>query len=270
MSDSAPSFRSEQINPGDLARLVDVLDRQAGLPGVVRLRSWAMLALSLKPGEHALDVGSGTGSEVQAFGAVVGSAGDAVGVEPNPGMRAVAEERAREHASSARFVDGTAYDLPFPDATFDAVRCERVFQHLADPERAAAEIARVLKPGGRAVVIDSDWATAIMHPGDPDVLTQLSGGMLAAIPNPYSGRRLAGQLTRAGLKVTDIGSQALLQEADAVGEGSFLRAMAAMAVARGTITEDQSAALIDELAAAAEVGDFHMSVTMFAVLAHKD
>ncbi|WP_054056046.1 methyltransferase domain-containing protein [Alloactinosynnema sp. L-07] len=269
MSDTQPSFRSEQINPGDLARLVDVLDRQAALPGIVRLRSWAMLALAPRPGEHALDVGSGTGSEVQAFAAVVGSAGDAVGVEPNPWMRAVAEERASEHASSARFIEGNAYELPFPDATFDVVRCERVFQHLADPERAAVEIARVLKPGGRAVVIDSDWATAIMHPGDPEVLSALSGSMLAATPNPYSGRRLAGQLTRAGLKVTDIGSQALLQESDATGDGSFLRVMAAMAVARGVITEDQSTALVDELAVAAEVGDFHMSVTMFAVLAHK-
>lgn len=266
MPESEPSFRAEQINPADLDRLVELLDLQAALPGIQRLRQWAMLALDLQPGEKALDIGAGTGEDVQAFAAAVGSAGDAVGVEPNAGMRSVAEERAK--ASAARFVDGDAYELPFGDNTFDAVRCERVFQHLAEPERAAAEIARVLRPGGRAVVIDSDWATAILHPGDPAVLNALSEAMLATTPNPYSGRKLAGQLTAAGLKVTDIGSQALIQD-NSAADGSLVRMLAATGVHRGAITQEQSDKFLADLAAGAANGDFHMSVTMFAVLAHK-
>ncbi|SDH59675.1 Methyltransferase domain-containing protein [Actinokineospora alba] len=268
MPESEPSFRTERINPADLDRLVGLLDLQAALPGIQRLRQWALLALDLHPGEKALDVGAGTGEDVQAFAAAVGSAGDAVGVEPNAGMRAVAEERAREKASVARFVDGDAYALPFGDNTFDAVRCERVFQHLAEPERAAAEIARVLRPGGRAVVIDSDWATAILHPGDPSVLDALTTAMLATTPNPYSGRRLAGQLTAAGLKVTDIGSQALIQD-NTAADGSLVRMLAATGVGRGAITQEQADKFLADLAAGAQSGDFHMSVTMFAVLAHK-
>ncbi|MGH3859862.1 methyltransferase domain-containing protein [Actinokineospora sp.] len=266
MPESEPSFRAERINPADLDRLVALLDLQAALPGIQRLRQWAMLALDPQPGEKALDVGAGTGSEVQAFAAAVGSAGDAVGVEPNAGMRSIAEERAR--GSAARFVDGDAYELPFADNTFDAVRCERVFQHLHEPERAAAEIARVLRPGGRAVVIDSDWATAILHPGDPAVLNALTGAMLATTPNPHSGRGLAGQLTAAGLKVTDIGSQALIQD-NAAADGSLVRMLAATGIHRGAITQDQADKFLADLAEGAAAGDFHMSVTMFAVLAHK-
>ncbi|MFC7617682.1 methyltransferase domain-containing protein [Actinokineospora soli] len=124
-----PSFRADQIDDADLARLVDVLDKQAAMPGVVRLRAWAAQALDVRPGERALDVGSGTGSEVAALRA---AGADAVGVEPNPGMRSVSASRHGDH-----FVDGDAYRLPFDDASFDAVRCERVFQHLSDPARAA-------------------------------------------------------------------------------------------------------------------------------------
>ncbi|MGQ0838357.1 methyltransferase domain-containing protein [Actinokineospora sp.] len=264
--DAPLSFRADRIEPGDLDRLVEVLDQQAALPGIRRLREWAHAALAVRPGEHALDVGSGTGSEVRVFAAAVGSAGDAVGVEPNPGMRAVAAERAT--GSSARFVDGDAYALPFADGAFDVVYCERVFQHLAEPARAAAEIARVLRPGGRAMVVDSDWATAIVHPGDPEVVRALGESMRANLANPHSGRRVPGLLTAAGLRVVDLGSQALVQEQSAA-TGPLVHMMGEAGVAAGVITADQRDRFFADLATAAAGGGFHLSVTMFAVLAQR-
>ncbi|SDD19537.1 methyltransferase domain-containing protein [Actinokineospora iranica] len=268
MSSGVPSFRSDRIDTTPIDPLVEVLDLQAGLPGIVRLRAWGRQALAAQPGERVLDVGSGTGTETQTLAAAVGPDGDAVGVEPNPAMREVAERRAAQAASSARFVHGEATDLPFPDDTFDAVRSERVFQHLAEPDRAAAEIARVVRPGGRVVLIDTDWATAIMHPGEPAVIRAITETMLANVANPYAGRRLAGWLTAAGLRVTDIGSQALLQGPEVI-EGPMVAMLTDRALAAGAITAGQRERLIADLAEGARVGDFHMSVTMFAVLAHR-
>ncbi|WP_189209704.1 methyltransferase domain-containing protein [Actinokineospora fastidiosa] len=254
-----PSFRAEKTDDAQLARLVEVLDRQAATPGVTRLRAWAQDALAVRPGERALDIGSGTGSEVAALRA---AGADAVGVEPNAGMRAVAAARHGDH-----FVDGDALALPFADASFDVVRCERVFQHLADPAGAAREIARVLRPGGRTAVLDSDWATAITHPGDPEVVAAFMGTMLGFSANPYAARRLPGQLTAAGLRVTDIGSQALIQP----GIDTELLAMAlGAAIAQGAITEPQRDRFLEDLRAGEAAGDFHMSVTMFAVIAVRD
>lgn len=254
-----PSFRADQIDDAHLARLVEVLDKQAAMPGVARLRAWALESLHVRPGERALDVGSGTGSEVAAL---IAAGADAVGVEPNPGMRSVSATRHGDH-----FVDGNATALPFPDATFDAVRCERVFQHLSDPARAAAEIHRVLRPGGRAVVIDSDWATAIIHPGDPAVTQAIMDTMLELSTNPFSGRRLPGLLTAAGLSVTDVGSQALVQPRV---ETDLLDMALSAALAKGAITEAQRDRFLSDLLAAEVSGDFHMSVTMFAVVAVRD
>ncbi|TQM29334.1 ubiquinone/menaquinone biosynthesis C-methylase UbiE [Nocardia bhagyanarayanae] len=262
------SLRPDRFDSAGQDQLVDVRDLQATLPGIRRLRTWAHDALALQPGEHAVDVGSGTGSEVIAFADAVGPTGEAVGVEPDPHLLASAERRASQLGSRAKFHSGDAYGIPFGADTFDAVLCERVFQHLTAPARAANEIARVLRPGGRAVVVDVDWDTAIVHPGDRQVVRQVLDTLVSATTNPLSGRRLPGLLTQAGLVIDDIGSHALVQDRS-VGPGSLVTRISAMAVARGSITEAQRDQLLDDLERGADSGDIHLSVTMFAVLAHK-
>ena len=138
-----PSFHSDGVGQDGQDLLIMMLDQQAELPSVQRMRAWAAQVLAVRSRESALDVGSGTGSEVVSLARAVGPSGTTVGVDPNPAMVAAATSRAK--GSTARFVQGTAYDLPFPDGSFDAVRCERVFQHLDDPH-AATQIARVLRP----------------------------------------------------------------------------------------------------------------------------
>ena len=270
MSDpTAPlSFRADEIDRAALDQLAAVLDLQAARPGIRRLREWSFAALHVRPGESALDLGSGTGSETRALAAAVTPSGRAIGLDPNPGMALLARERAGVEGSTAQFVIGDAYSLPFPDDRLDIVRSERVFQHLSDPDRAAAEVARVLRPGGRGVIVDSDWGTAIMHPGDPLVLQKIMDVMLSHTANPHSGRRLPGQLTSAGLVVEDIGTEALIQDPGDV-TGPLVQMMTAAAIAEGAITDAQSAELLDQLNAAARSGDFHMSVTMFAYLVRK-
>ncbi|MGQ4598656.1 methyltransferase domain-containing protein [Nocardia sp. R6R-6] len=260
--------RPDRFDRAGQDQLVDVRDLQAALPGIRRLRGWAHEALALRPGEHAVHIGSGTGSQVIAFAEAVGPNGSAVGVEPDPQLVAAAERRAAEARSTAKFHSGDAYGLPFGPDSFDAVLCERVFQHLTAPARAANEIARVLRPGGRVVVMDSDWGTAIMHPGDRRVVREVIDTLVSATTNPLSGRRIPGLLDKAGLVVDDIGSQALVQDRS-VGAGSLVTRISAMAVARGAITEAERAQLLTDLAAGAADGDIHLSVTMFAVLAHK-
>ncbi|MEV0250004.1 methyltransferase domain-containing protein [Nocardia sp. NPDC050712] len=260
--------RPDRFDRAGQDQLVDVRDLQAALPGIHRLRDWAHDALALHPGERAVDIGSGTGSEVLAFADAVGPTGTAVGVEPDPHLLASAERRAKDTGSHAKFHSGDAYGLPFGADSFDAALCERVFQHLTAPARAAAELARVLRPGGRAVVVDVDWGTAIVHPGDRSVVREVVDTLISATTNPFSGRRLPGLLTSAGLVIDEIGSHALIQDRT-LGAGSLVHRISAMAVARGSISEAQRDELLAELERGAANGDIHLSVTMFAVQAHK-
>lgn len=252
----------------ELAGLVFVLDMQAQQPAVVRLREWSTAKLDPASGEVAVDVGSGTGSEVLALAALVGATGRAVGIEPHPGLRAEAQRRAVAAQSAAEFVDASATDLPFADGTVDLLRCERVFQHLEDPQGAATEFARVLAPGGRVAILDSDWATAILTPGDPDVVQRMNEVMWARTPNPFAGRHLRAQLVRAGLvPEPDVGSSALVMSPDVTP--FLIRNTLDESVEAGAITQAEADTQWAELTEALAKDEAFLSVTMFAVVATK-
>ncbi|HWJ09218.1 MAG TPA: methyltransferase domain-containing protein [Nocardioides sp.] len=266
---SPTSFHQGNVaedDAADTAGQVFVLDMQESLPGVVRLRDWAMAALAPQPGETAVDVGCGTGAEVRRFAAAVGASGRAVGVEPHPGLRAVAAERSA--GTSATFVDAAAGELPFDDGSVDVIRCERVFQHLTDPAGAVREFARVLRPGGRVVVIDSDWGTAVQTPGDAAVLRRLWDFRDSQSPNPHAGRYLPGQLVAAGLTVDpDIAATAVIPPTGALLV--LVQKSLEDAVAAEVVTPAESTRLLDEIRAAQEQGAAFTAVTMFAVLGRR-
>lgn len=268
------AFRGESFQKGhlpadtdvELAGLVFVLDAQEALPSVQRLRDWSLAAIAPVSGEVAVDVGCGTGAEVRRLAELVGPEGRAVGVEPHAGLRGVAVERAG--GTTAEFVDGDAVSLPFDDASVDVLRCERVFQHLPDPATAAREIARVLRPGGRAVVIDSDWGSVVSRPGDADVLRRYNEAMWQRIPNPFAGRDLRAQLQSVGLAVDpDIGSAAVVFPDAFLSNPVMVRVNAGLAVDEGALTQEEADRMIDEFVAAARSGEAFLAVTMFAVVA---
>lgn len=95
-----------------------------------------------------LDLGSGTGRFTPTLAAVFG--GPVVGVEPSDRMRAVAEESATHPA--VRYLAGAAERIPLPDASCDLALMYLVWHHVADKPAAAAELARVLRPGGRLLL----------------------------------------------------------------------------------------------------------------------
>ncbi|MDX2378956.1 MAG: class I SAM-dependent methyltransferase, partial [Acidimicrobiia bacterium] len=92
-----------------------------------------------------------------------------VAVEPTPYMRSILKTRrlASRHRDLITVVDGSAESLPAAADSIDAVWAVNTMHHWVDPERAAAEIARVLAPGGRLVLVDEDFA----DPDHPDYET---------------------------------------------------------------------------------------------------
>jgi SAM-dependent methyltransferase len=255
------SWQGEQDDE-TVRRQITWLDGLAGHQAVRELRSWALDVSAVKPGERAVDVGCGTGEQVREFA----SAGaEAFGVEPSGPLRAEASRRAND--SLAGFVDGTAEALPFATGSVDVIGCERVLQHLDRPAAAAAEFARVLRPGGRAVVIDMDWGTTVLHPGDLRAAEEVAKAQEETLPNPRAGRCLTGLLAGAGLEVTGIVARALVIWKPATGGWGLVGHLAAQACRQGRITDQEHERLMADLAAGAERGDFHFSVTMFAASA---
>ncbi|GAA1386865.1 hypothetical protein GCM10009639_11180 [Kitasatospora putterlickiae] len=143
-----------------------------------------------------------------------------------------------------------------------------MLQHLTDPARAVAEIARVLRPGGRVTLLDTDWATFVLHPASPVVRAALATVAQETAATPDAGRRLAEWSADAGLTVDETGSDVLLHDPRSV-TWPLVHVLGGAAVERGLITGAQRDGLYGGLASAAGRGAFHLSVTMFAVLAHR-
>lgn len=115
-------------------------------------------------GEHVLDVGCGTGEVTMRAKARTGSSGSVAGIDPSPEMIAVARQKAAQAELDVDYRVAAVEALPFPDATFDVVLSSLMMHHLpADLKpRGLAEIGRVLKPGGRLVVIDFKKPTSLL------------------------------------------------------------------------------------------------------------
>jgi arsenite methyltransferase len=132
----------------------------------VRRRRLVRAALGATPGERILDIGCGPGFYCAELVEEVGPGGAIIGVDASPQMLALATSRCEEHAN-IEFAGADATSLPVEDRSFDAALCVQVLEYLPDVSAGLAELYRALRPGGRVVVWDVDWATLSWHSIDP-------------------------------------------------------------------------------------------------------
>ena len=120
------------------------------------LRQRTATMARLQPGDAVLDVGCGTGTLALEVARRVGSAGRVAGIDPGTEQIARARAKATRRHLPIEFQVGVIEQLPFPDATFDVVLSTLMIHHVPAPikRQGLAEIARVLKPGGRLVMAD--------------------------------------------------------------------------------------------------------------------
>ena len=178
-----------------------------------RWRERAADRAALAPGDAALDVCCGTGDLALELARRVGPEGNVIGCDFSEPMLDLAREKAGERSAHVRFEWADALELPYDAGRFDAVTVGFGVRNLADLGRGLREMARVLRPGGRLVILEitqprrpplstfySLWFDRIVPvlgtlAGDHDAYTYLPESV-RSFPSP---RELAARMDEAGL-----------------------------------------------------------------------
>lgn len=258
----------------DVSMLLSAMDETAQWEATKQLRAWEREQLSLSPGQRLLDVGCGLGDAALALSIDVGAQGEVVGIDGSEVMVAEARQRATDATCPVRFTVGDAGALEEPDASFDAVRSERMLQWVPDPARAVAEMARVLRPGGRVCLTDSDWSTFVLDVGDPDLARRVHdtfgvdrrrqttvGGRLARLAES------AGLVPLAETTATQIWSSWDPDVSSRPDGWAPMVVIAESLVEAGQLAVDEVDRFVETVEAAARQGRFTMRLTMHSLVA---
>jgi ubiquinone/menaquinone biosynthesis C-methylase UbiE len=185
--------------------LLSYLDRITRLPQIRYTRRLAAEALRVRRGHLVLDAGTAVGDFARDLAFMTGQLGSVTALDNSASVLSMA--KARHDGSRVHYVRGDISALAFPDATFDRVHSERVLRSVPDPDRAVAELIRVLRPHGRLCVVDTDWE-AVQLDGPPEPVLRRAREMIANVgpsTGRSMGRTLRRRLIRAGL--ADVGTE---------------------------------------------------------------
>ena len=154
----------------------------------------------LKPGEHIVDCGSGSGTDSLIAAHMVGPGGHVIGVDMTPEMLAKASRNALESGmTNVEFREGYLESLPVEDEWADVIISNGVLNLVPDKEAALLEMFRVLKPGGRLQIADIALQKPVPEDAKSDVTLWtgcIAGGVLKA--------QLEGKVAAAGFKNIEV------------------------------------------------------------------
>jgi ubiquinone/menaquinone biosynthesis C-methylase UbiE len=250
--------------------LIRHLDQLAASDRVRASKRRLTALLAVRAGDAVIDVGCGTGEDARALAALVGPAGRVVGVDRSAALIAAARARAAGLGLAAEYAVGDACALDFPDASFDGCRMERVLHHLAEPQRAVDELARVCRPGGRLVLHEPDLETLVVDAPDRAATRAILRHYCDRVANGWAGRQLAGLAARAGF--TDVAVEPETWMGAAYSEFARmlgLDRLVAQATAAGLLGRPEADRWLAGLRAADAAGTFFWGVTMFSLGARK-
>jgi arsenite methyltransferase len=237
-------------------------------PDVVEQRRLLLETLELQPGERVLDIGSGPGFLACEMAAVVGEEGSVHGIDPSESMLAIAAHRERAPGSApVEFSAADALSMPFEDASFDAAVSTQVYEYVEDMPAALAEARRVLRPGGRLLILDTDWDSIVWHSSDRERMRRLLAAWDEHLADPHLPARLTGLLIGAGftvrvrttIPILNAGHEPRTYSAGLIG---FI---AGFVPGRQGITEDEARAWADDLTAQGD--EYFFSINRYVFVA---
>lgn len=246
------------------------IDRCYLTPEVAQQRFRTLAGLALRSGERVLDAGCGTGFLAQELAMVVGPEGCVVGVDNSLDMLEIANHRCKGLAQ-VQLKQGSVEKLPELNECFDAVTCVQVLMYLSEVSRAIAEMHRVLRPGGRIAVLETDWRSVVLNSSDEALSHRMFAAWDNVVPTPKLPVKLDRLLRDHGFTAIRVEAIPMLNTSYAPGNFAVgvLEWMAHYAQEQEAVSAQEATAWLADLRKLGEQGTFFFCVNRFLFTAVK-
>ena len=246
------------------------IERNYNTPEMAHQRVRTLEGLALRPGEHVLDAGCGTGLLTREIAIAVGPSGCVVGIDNSPDMLDPARKRCKG-LPQVQLKEGTVEALPEKDNSFNAVSCVQVLLYVPEVSRALGELHRVLKRGGRVVILETDWRGVVLNSPDEDLSRRMFAAWNDAVPSPKLTVQLVPFLRMHGFTAPRVEPIPILNTNYILDNFSADTVLwvAHYAQEQGAVTEKEAARWLADLFRLGERGEFFFCVNRFLFTAVK-
>lgn len=154
----------------------------------------------LQPGQTVVDYGCGPGGLLLELARRASSSGHVHGVDLNPEFVDIARKVMAEAGFGGFSSVHHAPDdrIPLAEASVDRLVCKNVMEYVPDIATTLREFRRVMKPGGKTHIIDSDWGMLVVEPLGAEKIAELFDAAKLAYHTPHAGRMLYSEMKKAG------------------------------------------------------------------------
>lgn len=239
-------------------------------PDVVAQREAFVHFLAPQPAERVIDIGAGPGLLAGMIGDVVGLEGEVCGVDISVPLLAWGRQHNSERPQ-VRLIEGDATRLPLDDARFDAAVSTQVLEYVSDVDAALAEMRRVLRPAGRAVVVDTDWDSMVWAVPDAARHARVMASWAVHAADVHLPRSLARRLERTGFTLRDVQVLPLLNFAHRTDSYSqrMVELIAAFVARAGGDDERDARAWVQDMEVQAASGSWFFSLSRYVFRAER-
>ena len=245
-------------------------ERSYQSPEIARQRIAVLDALALRSGERVIDIGSGPGFVAREMALAVGAGGKVLGIDNSEAMVNIGRARC-EGLIQVQIERADAASTGRENGSFDAAACLQVLLYVSNVDDVIAEMHRVVRPGGRIAIMETDWRGIILNSSDDRLTRRIVGAWDLEVASPNLPVRLRPMLKKHGFDWVSVDALPVLSTGyDRDGfAAQMLRQFAESAKKHEVATESETAGWLEDLERRGGNGSFFFCVNRFLFSAVK-